>query len=221
MIDHVLSWAAVDEPRFELVEVTLHLGTLTARGTMLAGGVDPYRVDYHFDSGPAYITKRLVVTASARGWTRQIRIGRDADGTWSIRRMADPPDAAIVVSPETLRDVRDCDVRFAPLFNTMPVLRARLHMGPGGVDAPSALVTLPDLSLLRLEQDYRHAALVTGGAVVSQRCGPRAADITFGDDGFVTHYPGVARRVGPTPPPALAAEPRLGVGGSGFLGPPR
>lgn len=205
MIDHVLSWAALGEPRFELVEVTLHLGTLSARGTMLAGGPDPYRVDYHLDSGPTYVTKRLVVTATARGWTRQLRIGRDADGVWSVRRTADPEHHVVVVSPEALAGVADCDLRFSPLFNTLPVLRGRLHAGPGRLDGASALVTLPDLGLLRCEQQYEHLRPLPGGALIAHRAGRRRADISFGDDGFVTHYPGVAERVGPTVPAALTA----------------
>ncbi len=206
MIDHVLSWAAVAAPRFELVEVTMHLGTLSARGTMLAGGGDPYRVDYHLDTGPGYVTKRLVVFASGRGWSRQLRIGRDAEGTWMVRRTAEPPDDTVIATPEVLAGALDCDLRYSPLFNTLPVLRSRLHAGAGRVEAPSALVTLPELGLVRYEQRYEHLRRLPGGALVAHRAGQLRADVTFGDDGFVTRYPGIAERVGPPVAAALAAS---------------
>lgn len=206
MTDHVLSWAAPNEPRFELVEVSRHLETLSARGTMLAGGPDPYRVDYHLDTGPGYVTKRLTVSAAARTWTRQLRISRDAEGEWTIRRTASPADKVELVEPDELADAMDCDLRFSPLMNTMPILRHNLHQNGGHHRVVTALVTLPDLGVLRSEQAYQHLWPTDGGSMVQHSAGDESVDVALGSDGFVTHYPGVAIRVGPSTVPSLSAR---------------
>ncbi|MGI9092400.1 MAG: putative glycolipid-binding domain-containing protein [Mycobacteriales bacterium] len=207
MSDHVVSWAASDEPRFELAEVLLHLGTLSARGTMLVGGDDPYRVDYRLDTGPRFITKRLMVQASGRTWERSLRLRRDADGEWSIRRTAEAGDDAPLAGADELADALDCDLRFSPLTNTMPMLRHRLthDFGLGPRAVCTALVLLPSLAVVRSDQAYEHRRTTPYGAVVSHLAGGLAADVVVSTDGFVSDYPGVARRVGPPAPERTAS----------------
>jgi hypothetical protein len=199
--ERVLTWRgtapAPEAARFEQVRVELGLGRIHARGTALAGGPAPYRVDYELDTVADHLTRRLTVRAAGPGWARELRLARDADGTWSARRTADPPDGVDGLADVDLLDqALDCDLTYSPLTNAMPVRRHGLHLGPGQVDLVMAWVQLPGLTVLRNGQRYRHLRLLPGGgAAVRYSSGTFSADLTVDADGFVLEYPELATRV--------------------------
>jgi uncharacterized protein len=79
------------------------------------------------------------------------------------------------------------DLGFSPLFNSLPVL--------GGLEEATdfvmSFVRVPSLEVTRSEQRYEPL----GDRVVRYRSGSFVADITFDEDGFVTHYQHLAQRV--------------------------
>jgi hypothetical protein len=88
-------------------------------------------------------------------------------------------------------DVLDLDLQASPLFNSLPVLRDRLHEGGDARDYAMAFVNVPELSVERVAQRY----VPLGRGVVRFRSGTFTADIEFDADGFVLRYPGLAERV--------------------------
>jgi hypothetical protein len=93
MTERTLTWQGYDAPaRFEQARAEVRLGRLHARGTMLFGGGEPYRVDYELDTVEDYVTRRLLVRATGPGWSRELRLTRDSEGGWSARRLAHPAD---------------------------------------------------------------------------------------------------------------------------------
>ena len=80
------------------------------------------------------------------------------------------------------------DLGYSPLFNSLPVL--------AGLDESTqfvmAFVDVPSLEVSRSEQRYEPL----GDGLVRFRSGPFVAEIAFDEDGFVTHYEGLAERVG-------------------------
>lgn len=187
--EHVLTWAGDD--RFEFAHATLRLGTLSARGTILFGGTDPYRVDYQLDTTAGFVAKRLTVYAAGLGWSRTLRLARDADGRWTVRRTAERPDDQVEpLAPDALFDATDVGIALSPFTAAMPVLRHQLHTDLGRAVIVAAYVSLPDLTVHRQEQTYSHVR----PGVVRYTSGTFSTDLALGEDGFVAEYPGLAAR---------------------------
>jgi hypothetical protein len=89
-------------------------------------------------------------------------------------------------------DVLDLDLASSPLFNSLPVLRDRLHEGAGAArEYTMAFVNVPELSVERSAQRY----VALGRGLTRFRSGAFTADLEFDRDGFVVRYPGLAERV--------------------------
>jgi hypothetical protein len=80
------------------------------------------------------------------------------------------------------------DLGYSPLFNSLPVL-AGLERA---TEFAMAFVEVPSLRLSRSEQRYDPL----GEGRVRFSSGSFGAELAFDDDGFVTHYEGLAERVG-------------------------
>ena len=154
---------------FELAFVELGDDRLTARGTQLRSS---YRLTYVVETSHMFVSELL------RAEVETVQ----GIGTLDLRRGTKP-----------LRDdVLDLDLARSPLFNSLPVLRDRLHEGAGDArEYTMAFVNVPELSVQRSAQ--RYASL--GGGVVRYRSGSFSADLEFDRDGFVVRYPGLAERV--------------------------
>jgi len=163
------AWQGLDAPRFELAFVDVTGERLTARGTQL--GAD-YRLTYALETAESFVSDRLVVECESPAGTKMVELLRGR-------------------SPLT-DDVLDIDLGFSPLFNTLPVLRDRLHCGGSTGDYVMAWVDVPGLDVSLSDQRY----IPLDDGVVRYRAGTFTADIRFDDDGFVVDYPGLARRVG-------------------------
>jgi uncharacterized protein len=79
------------------------------------------------------------------------------------------------------------DLGFSPLFNSLPVL-AGLEKT---TDFVMTFVRVPSLEVVRSDQRYEPV----GDRVVRYRSGSFVADISFDEDGFVTHYEHLAERL--------------------------
>jgi hypothetical protein len=153
---------------FEVAFVDLGADRLTARGTQLRAG---YSLSYALETSELFVSEHL---------RAEVETVHGA-GRLDLRRGTKP-----------LRDeVLDLDLQASPLFNSLPVLRDRLHEGGDAREYTMAFVNVPDLSVVRSEQ--RYVPLARG--VVRFRSGTFTADLEFDADGFVVRYPGLAERV--------------------------
>ena len=154
---------------FELAFVELGEDRLTARGTQLRSA---YRLEYVVETSSMFVSELLRAEVETE----------HGIGTLDLRRGTKP-----------LRDdVLDLDLANSPLFNSLPVLRDRLHEGGGEArDYTMAYARVPELSVERSEQRY----VPLGRGAVRFRSGDFTADIQFDRDGFVVSYPGLADRV--------------------------
>ena len=154
---------------FEVAFVELEEDRLSARGTQLAPG---HRLSYVFHASNTFVSERLSAEVETVHGVRTIDLRR---GTRPLKD-----------------DVLDVDVAGSPLFNSLPVLRDRLHEGAGGArEYTMAFVNVPELSVERSAQRY----VSLGRGVVRFRSGSFTADLEFDRDGFVVRYPGLAERV--------------------------
>jgi hypothetical protein len=202
--DRVLTWG--DGARFEYVHAYLRLGALSARGTLLTGGETPHRIDYQLDTDAHFVLKRLTIHASGAHadperatWSRTLRVARDFEGNWTLRRTADDPDDQLdLIDSAALADATDCDIATSSLTLCTPVMRHRLHRRPGRHVVVVAWVSLPDLSVHRRERIV--SRLSADGPVLFDDLG---GALNFDADGFVT--PG---GVDLSPPSELGADRR-------------
>ena len=164
---NVYAWQGPD--LFELAFVELGDDRLSARGTQLRSS---YRLTYVVETSSMFVSELL------RAEVETVH----GIGTLDLRRGTKP-----------LRDdVLDLDLQASPLFNSLPVLRDRLHEGGGEArEYTMAFVSVPELSVQRSPQRY----LPLGRGAVRFRSGSFTADLEFDRDGFVVRYPGLAERV--------------------------
>jgi hypothetical protein len=85
----------------------------------------------------------------------------------------------------------DCDLGFSPLFNTMPVLRHRMHAGGESRDFVMTWISVPDLIVRRSDQRYTPL----GDGRVNFASDDFSADIHFDDHGLVRLYEDFLERV--------------------------
>jgi hypothetical protein len=153
---------------FEVAFVDLGDDRLTARGTQLRAG---YSLSYVLETSHMFVSERLVAEVETVHGAGKLDLRR---GTKPLKD-----------------DVLDLDLQASPLFNSLPVLRDRLHEGGNAREYTMAFVKVPELSVERSAQ--RYVPLEHG--VVRFRSGTFTADIEFDADGFVVRYPGLAERV--------------------------
>jgi hypothetical protein len=153
---------------FEVAFVDLVDDRLTARGTQVR---PDYRLSYVLE------TSQMFVSEHFRAEVETVR----GAGTLDLQRGTKP----------LKDDVLDLDLQASPLFNSLPVLRDRLHEGGEAREYTMAFVNVPGLSVVRSAQ--RYVPLERG--TVRYRSGTFTADIEFDADGFVVRYPGLAERV--------------------------
>jgi uncharacterized protein len=185
-------------------------GGLRARGVAVA--VDPvaYTCQYELRTDDRWTTTGLDVSAEGAGWLRSIRMELAA-GRWRVTT-AEQGDlnAALAAAghagaglpgtedPDQLFGAFDIDLSGSPVTNTLPIRRLGLLRAEPGVAhrLNVAWVHLPSLEVSQADQIY--TALGDGRVRFSSET--FSADIEVDPDGFVTHYPGLARRVAGTSP---------------------
>jgi uncharacterized protein len=182
----VLMWQGALAPSLELAIVDLADGALSARGTMVRATPEPCTVSYQLVTTAGYVTSSLRVDAWGADWSRSLELWREPGGVWRAS-----PGGALPV----LDGAQDCDLAYSCMTSTMPVLRNRLQGRSGSAELVVAWIAIPDLSVHVSHQRYTHLARAAGGAVVKFESGTYAADVEFDATGFVTDYPGLARRV--------------------------
>jgi uncharacterized protein len=153
---------------FEVAFVDLGEDRLTARGTQLAAG---YSLAYVLETSHMFVSEHLRAEVETEHGASTLDLKR---GTSPLRG-----------------DVLDIDLQASPLFNSLPVLRDRLHEGGVGREYTMAFVNVPELSVARSAQRY----VPLDRRVVRFRSGTFTADLEFDADGFVVRYPGLAERV--------------------------
>jgi hypothetical protein len=189
-------WAKDDPHGMEIAEIDLGRDRLSARGFAIGTEPEPYRLEYDLTTAASYVTQRLIVRAQGHGWHRTLELRRDPAGPWSFTTEQSgapelgPPGGDMAALAGSL----DCDLGLSPLTNSMPVLRHRLHEGGEEQAFLMAWVSVPALEVTAARQWYRFVRRAAA-RVVGFDDGSFQAEIDFDENGLVTSYPGIARRV--------------------------
>jgi uncharacterized protein len=188
-----LFWSRIDVPGCDHALVN-DAGGLHARGVALAIDPVPYTCRYELVTDPAWVTTRLAVTVEGAGWLREVRLEHGAAG-WRVTTSEQGSLGSGlpgIEDPDRLADAIDVDLGGAPLPNTLPVRRLRLLEAPPGTEhrLTMAWVRVPSLEVFPSAQTYT----VVGPGQVRFDDGSFSAVLELDEDGYVTHYPGLAKR---------------------------
>ena len=162
-----------DEPRFD--------GHVTA----VEEG-QPWALSYSIALDPAWRSCGARIVSRAAMGTRELELGRDAEGGWLVNGAPAPH----------VGGGDDIDLEGSSITNAFPV--RRLGLAPGeSAEAPALYVRAPDLRIERLDQSYRR--LEDDGShrryhYASPAFGYEAV-LVYDESGFILDYPGIAVRV--------------------------
>ena len=186
-------WRGLDAWRAEAASVAPVGTRLLASGNQL--GIEPcsYRLVYDLRTGEDYVTEELRVKAWSAGWDREIIVTREPESRWTVDMAERGEGAPGWQEPDVgeLSDALDCDLGFSPLFNSLPVLRHRLHAGGEPRDFVMTWISVPDLIVRRSDQRYTPLS----GGRVNFASGDFSADIHFDEYGLVRLYEDFLERV--------------------------
>lgn len=197
-----VAWSK-DEPfGAEYAEIALDDGSLSAAGIAIGSDPLPYRLDYSLRTGPDYVTAEVDVASRGDGWERSLHLVRSLHGQWTAETssVGKTPLPSAGGETEQFDDALDPDLGLSPLFNSMPVLRHRLHAGGAAHDFLMVWISVPDLGIYPSPQRYSYLeTLADGNSLVRfESVGEGeafVADIVFDTNGIVLDYPGVATRI--------------------------
>ena len=201
-----LFWERRDTTGVEHALVDARSG-LYARGTALAVDPIPYSCRYEVRTDPGWVVAHLDVTAEGSGWVRSIRLELAA-GRWRVTTAEQGNLDAVLTAaghagaglpgiedPDLLYGAFDVDLAGSVLTNTLPIRRLGLLKAEPGVShrLSVAWVLLPSLEVVQADQIYTPLLEDNRIRYASETF---SADLAVDDEGFVTDYPGLARRVG-------------------------
>lgn len=163
----------------------LELGEQRFGATGVQLGVEPYpyRLDYSLTTGHGWVTERLLLLLNDGTGQRRLDLRHDGAGIWTANGEPVPE----------VEGALDCDLAYSPLTNSMPVLREGIREGKGPVDLTLAWVDVPTLTVHPSRQRYEP---IDADTVRYLTLGDDfEAELELDSDGFVIHYPQLARRV--------------------------
>ncbi|HEV2086956.1 MAG TPA: putative glycolipid-binding domain-containing protein [Cryptosporangiaceae bacterium] len=168
---------------------------LRAHGWALGANPALYHCTYTLHTDSRWRSTSLEVRTEGAGWSRSLKLRRDADG-WQVRTSETGNlDASLpgTEAPERLADCVDVDLGLSPLTNTLPVRRLNmLNAAPDtSYDLTMAWIHVPTLAVMPDAQ--RYTAL--GDGRVAYGSDRYQVELELDDAGYLVHYPGLARRL--------------------------
>jgi uncharacterized protein len=198
VLPRALAWHRTDTNGAEFTAYDDRRG-FVARGTAISSDPVTYACRYELITDDGWVSTRFEASVEGAGWLRTVRMERAA-GRWRVTTAEQGNLDALAPSspfpgsedPDRLTDAMDVDLYASPLTNTLPIRRLGLIGRPPGTERTitAAWILLPSLAVLPLEQTYT----VLGPGKMRYASEGFTADLDVDDEGFVTYYPGLARR---------------------------
>ena len=186
----------------EWAEVSFSTDALAADGVAIGSEPLPYRLDYTLRTVTGFVTAEIDVRSRGDGWERRLVLARSSAGDWTAETTSrgDPPLPPPGGDTSSFGGALDADLGLSPLFNSMPVLRRRVHEGEVADDFLMVWISVPDLSIHSSAQRYTFRRRLTDGnpLVRFQSLSEGVdftADVVFDPQGLVVDYPGIATRI--------------------------
>ena len=139
---------------------------------------------------------RMEVAHVERRGRELVAAGTQLGASYELRYRLDPETLHLELVGRrslevTLGDADFFDLGWSPLFNSLPVIRARLLESGKAHECAMRWVDVPSLEVTTTKQRYEPLR----DRLVRFQSGSFTSDIQFDEDEFVVDYPGIARRV--------------------------
>jgi uncharacterized protein len=184
-----LVWEALDWPGLEHVIVSPDAAGFRAESQLVVGPPSgPASISYQLSCDAGWRVTGLTISLASAAGRRSLDLSADTDGHWQVNGKRKPElDGCI-----------DVDFALTPLTNTLPIRRLTWSAGQSR-DLDMAYVTA-ELTVRPARQRYTQLGqdAEKGIAWYRYQSGSFSADLTVDGDGYVTDYPELWRRVGPT-----------------------
>lgn len=186
-VERHIMWAPWEGPGLEHLHLTQKSDGIMADG-LIIGVRDglPVRVHYTIICDEQW-RMRSADLVSLRADRREIHLWTDGSGQWATAHGEALPDLA---------GCMEVDISATPFTNTLPIRRLALQPG-ATADVPAAYINIVDFTVTQVPQRYTHletpadeTRYLYHGVLWDFR-----ADLPVDDDGLVTDYPGLFRRV--------------------------
>jgi uncharacterized protein len=196
----MLTWRADDGHGFEGTRLQFGAGSaFRALGRLVrADSRGAFTASYRLVVAEDGVVERLSLTSATAERERHLTINRTEEGYWLL-------DTGSGGMRTDFDGAQDVDLAYSALFNSLPIRRLGMYRDPGDYDIPVVFVSLPELEVSLVHQNYRTITPSDAGkpAVVGFRWDDFAADLVVDHDGVVISYPGIAERY--TPPDVTRA----------------
>lgn len=187
----MLTWQHADGHGFEGTRLLLGAGgAFRALGRVVrADPAGDFTASYRLIVAEGGAVERLSVTSATAARERHLTINRTEDGYWLL-------DTGSGGTRTEFGGAVDIDLALSSLFNSLPIRRLDLHREAGEHTLPMVFVSLPELEVELVEQQYRTVSTLddSGRAVVGFKWGDFGADLVLDEDGVVISYPSISQR---------------------------
>jgi uncharacterized protein len=187
----MLTWRAGDGHGFEGTRLLLGAGSaFRAHGRLVRA--DPngdFTASYRLVVAEDGSVERMSVASATAQRERHLTINRTEEGFWLL-------DTGAGGTRTDFDGALDVDVAYSAMFNSLPIRRLGMYRDPGEYDLPMVYVSLPELEVSLVHQNYRTVRPASGDtpAAIEFRWDDFAAELVVDHDGLVISYPGIAER---------------------------
>lgn len=186
-VDRHILWTPWEGPGLEHLHLTQEADGIVADGLIIGlRDEQPFRARYTITCDEQW-RLRGADLVSLRADQREIHLRTDGSGRWTTAHGAALPD---------LTGCMEVDISATPFTNTLPIRRLALRPG-AAADVPVAYIDIADFTVTPVPQRYTCLAAhadetryLYEGLLWNFR-----AELPVDDDGLVTDYPGLFRRV--------------------------
>lgn len=148
-------------------------------------GGQTWVVRYNITLDDDWTTRKVRVASQSTSGPRSLLLEADGEGHWLVDGKAAPHTDGCL----------DVDLESSAMTNALPVHRLALPIGARAA-APATYIRASDLSVQRLEQDYRRVAN-QGAHQCYNYTAPAfefACQLIYDESGLILSYPGIAVR---------------------------
>lgn len=191
-VTDMFTWRSDDGIGLEGTRVLLgNGGGFRALGRLVRSGPGaPFTASYRLIVADDGALSRVSVTSATAERERHLTVSHTEDGFWMLDRGSGATRADFA-------GATDVDLELSPVFNTLPIRRLGLHREPGEHCLQVVFLSLPDLEIEMVEQQYRTVRALdeSGTALIGFRSAEFEAEIEVDANGLVVSYPGIAQRL--------------------------
>lgn len=178
-------WFSLDEIGLEQLEITENIDRIKVESLILRV-IDgqPHRISYRISCDKRWFVREVELSIENRK-NKRIKLNSDGYGNWTDETGKELPE---------LKDCFDIDISATPFTNTLPINRLSFEIGQT-IKISVAYFLIPEMAFQRSLQHYSY---LEKGLFKFEEKGifdGFSADIQVDENGFVTDYPQLFRKI--------------------------